>query len=413
MFRHRRNRGLKAGLSSRQIQQDSVPIMNQANPIPAAPKPRKPRAKKASAETATEAIQAVAAPSSETLLHVDLWTDKTPDAFQPIAAQMVSDLILGTAGTVQSSTESGLSASYRSTRQAVAAVRNLCLLIDGFSTTGNATIHAAFTLCYAGDLEHRSAPPTEPLRVLLIGAVCDVARTIPGLRFRELPPNAKAPHCATLELLTPAHHQRAASRPAPAPAALATPKPLAVSPQKPAKLPVRTPSSPAQPQPAPNPKRRMQIFAAVGAVALAAIIAFIFIPRTPAKSQLATTPATTPVAAATPPAPTPQPVPAPTVVATSKPPAEPHKQPSPAPPVKAKQPPPPQPEHETAPPPSSSGVTFSPDEIKRMIASAGKLSGDGNYDRAIALYDAVLRADRKNGAALEGRQRAVYNRDHR
>ena len=44
------------------------------------------------------------------------------------------------------------------------------------------------------------------------------------------------------------------------------------------------------------------------------------------------------------------------------------------------------------------GVTFSPDEIKRMIATADKLSGDGNYDRAIALYDAVLRADRKNGA---------------
>ena len=387
--------------------------MNQANPIPAAPKPRKPRAKKTSAETATETIQAVAAPSSETLLHVDLWTDKTPNPFQPLAAQMVSDLILGTAGTVQSSTESAISASYRSTRQAIAAVRNLCLLIDGFSTTGNATIHAAFTLCYAGDLEHRSAPPTEPLRVLLIGAVCDVARTIPGLRFRELPPNAKAPHCATLELLTPAHHQRAASRPAPAPAALATPKPLEVSPQKPAKLPVRTPSSPAQPQPAPNPKRRMQIFAAVGAVALAAIIAFIFIPRTPAKSQLAPTPGNHPgrrrYSSRADPTASPCPDRSRHIEATRRT----HKQPSPAPPVKAKQPPPPQPEHETAPPPSSSGVTFSPDEIKRMIASAGKLSGDGNYDRAIALYDAVLRADRKNGAALEGRQRAVYNRDHR
>ena len=244
--------------------------MNQANPIPAAPKPRKPRAKKTSPETATETIHAVAAPSSETLLHVDLWADKTPDTFQPIAAQMISDLILGTGGTLQSSTESGLFASYRSTRQAIAAVRNLCLLIDGFSTTGNATIHAAFTLCYAGDLEHRSSPPTEPQRVLLIGAVCDVARTIPGLRFRELSPNAKAPHCATLELLTPAHHQRSRhSASSPAPAALAT----ASKPRRGSRTPNASRSFqsarrqwPAQPQPAPNPKRRMQIFAAVGAV---------------------------------------------------------------------------------------------------------------------------------------------------
>jgi len=47
-----------------------------------------------------------------------------------------------------------------------------------------------------------------------------------------------------------------------------------------------------------------------------------------------------------------------------------------------------------------------------MIANADKLAGDGHYDRAITLYDAVLKADRKNAAALAGRQRAVYNRDH-
>jgi|GEM_PF-4442608 len=391
--------------------------MKQANSIPDAPKPRKPRAKKTSDETSTETIQAVAPLSPETLLHVDLWTDKTSDAFQPLAVQMVNDLILGTAGELQSSTDAAISASYRTTRQAIAAVRNLCLLIDGFSTTGHAGVHAAFTVCYAGDLEHRDSSPAVPQRVLLIGAICDAARTIPGLRFRELPASAKAPHCATLELLTPPHHQRAVAVPASAPAAPAIPKPVEVSPQKPAKLPVRTPAeSSQQSQPAPNPKRRMQIFAAAGGVVLAGIIAFVFLSRTPAKSQ----PAATPVAAVTPPAPTPQPAPArvsalpvaaPSVVPTAKPPAEPRKQPPV--PTKTKEPPPPQPEHETAPPPSSSGVTFSPDEIKRMIASADKLSGDGNYDRAIALYDAVLRADRKNGAATEGRQRAVYNRDHR
>jgi len=383
--------------------------MNHANPIPAAPKPRKPRAKKTPGEAPTETIQAAASPSSETLLHVDLWTDKTPNPFQPLAAQMVSDLILGTAGTVQSSTESAISASFRSTRQAIAAVRNLCLLIDGFSTTGNANLHAAFTLCYAGDLEHRSSPPTEPQRVLLIGAVCDVARTIPGLRFRELPPNAKAPHCTTLELLTPAHHQRAASRPTPA--ALATAKPLEVSPQKPAKLPVGTPSSSGQPEPASNPKRRMQIFAAAGVAGLVVIGGIVFALRPATKPQPAAVP--TRVATAVPAvAPPPQPATIAPAASTTKPgtPIEPRKQPPP--PAKVKQPTPPTPqEHET--PTSSSSVTFSPDEIRRMIASADKLSGDGNYDRAITLYDAVLKVDRKNAAALGGRQRAVYNRDHR
>ena len=48
-----------------------------------------------------------------------------------------------------------------------------------------------------------------------------------------------------------------------------------------------------------------------------------------------------------------------------------------------------------------------------MLARAEKLSGDGNYNGAIAVYDAVLRADRHNGPASEGRQRAIYNRDHR
>ncbi|HZL26824.1 MAG TPA: hypothetical protein VFC39_09860, partial [Acidobacteriaceae bacterium] len=94
-----------------------------------------------------------------------------------------------------------------------------------------------------------------------------------------------------------------------------------------------------------------------------------------------------------------------------------HKRPSPPP--KAKQPPPqqklkPSPaEHEAAQSPSSSGITFLPAEIKGMLARAEKLSGDGNYNGAIAVYDAVLRADRHNGPASEGRQRAIYNRDHR
>ncbi|HEY5329670.1 MAG TPA: hypothetical protein VIJ79_07295, partial [Acidobacteriaceae bacterium] len=231
--------------------------MKQATTIPATSKPRKPRAKKNPAET---------------LLHIDLWSDEPSNPLQPLAAQMVADLIRSTAGDLQNSTGATVSAAYPSTRQAIAAARSLCPLIDGFSTT----THAAFTLCYTGDLAHRDPSPAEPQRILLIGAICDTARTIPGLRFRELPPTA---NCATLELLTSPHHQRAAAPPL-------APKPLEAPSQTPAKLPVRSPSTPPQQSPAaPNPKRRIKIFAAAASVVLAGIIAFVFIPRPSAKSQ--------------------------------------------------------------------------------------------------------------------------------
>jgi hypothetical protein len=322
---------------------------------------------------------------------------------------MVSDLIRATAGDLQTCTDTTISASYKTTRQAIAAVRNLCLLVNGFS--GPTAIHAAFTLCYPGDREHRDPAPTQPQRILLIGAICEAARTIPGLRFRELAPTAG---CTTLELLAPPHHDMS-SRPERSEAEKSQHSPLLTPAPNLSSRPKSAPFADAAERPVglpavePNPKRRIQIFAAAGAIATIAIFAFVFIPRGSAKSQPAQPP--TPIAAVVPPAPTPQPTPAPPIAATPKPPAETHKQPPPPP--KTKQPPQPPPEHETAPPPSSSGVTFSPDEMKRMIASADKLSGDGNYDRAIALYDAVLRADRKNGAAAEGRQRAIYNRDHR
>jgi len=399
--------------------------MKQANTIPTPAKPRKPRVKKSSSESFTEtsSISAAAPASVETLLRVDLWTDNAspaPGAFQPIAAQMISDLILNSSGTIQACSDNAVCASYGSTRQAIAAVRKLCGLIDGFSSTADtAAVHAAFTLCHAGDGEnpsHRDLSQTEPQRVLLIGTICQAARTIPGLQFRELPAPSTAPHCTTIELLTPSHHVRSVvpkTAAVTAPAPIAKPTPATVPPQKsatppPAALPVRTPSTaPQQSNPAPDPRRRMRIFAGAGVAGLVAIGGIIFALRPAVKPQPAA-PLTT-VAAA--PAVTPQPQPA-TVVPVapvSKPstPAEPRKQPPPQP--KVKQPTPPE-EHET--PPSSSGVTFSPDEIRRMIASADKLAGDGHYDRAITLYDAVLKVDRKNAAALAGRQRAVYNRDH-
>jgi len=405
--------------------------MKQANTIPTPANPRKSRVKKSPSESLSEpyATPAAAPASAETLLHVDLWTDNASPAagaFQPVAAQMVNDLILGSSGTIQACSDNAVYASYGSTRQAIAAVRKLCGLIDGFSSTADtAAVHAAFTLCHAGDSESlslRDTSQTEPQRVLLIGAICQAARTIPGLRFRELPAPGQAPHCTTIELLTPPHHVPAVS---PQPAALAAaaptvptvkPRPVAGPPQKsvappPAKLPIRTPSAvPQQSSPAPDPKRRMLTFAGAGVAGLVVIGGIVFALRPTAKPQPAAAPIT---AAAALPAVTPQPQP--TTIAPVAPapksstPIEPRRQPT-APP-KVKQPTPP-PDHQAAPPPSSSGVTFSPDEIRRMIANADKLAGDGHYDRAITLYDAVLKADRKNAAALAGRQRAVYNRDH-
>ena len=51
-------------------------------------------------------------------------------------------------------------------------------------------------------------------------------------------------------------------------------------------------------------------------------------------------------------------------------------------------------------------------EIEQMIARADKLSGDGSYDKAITLYNLVLRQDGRNPDALSGRDRAIRNKRH-
>jgi hypothetical protein len=58
-------------------------------------------------------------------------------------------------------------------------------------------------------------------------------------------------------------------------------------------------------------------------------------------------------------------------------------------------------------------MTYSPVEINQIIARADKLSGDGNYDSAINLYNTVLKQDSKNLQARRGLDRAISNRQRR
>jgi hypothetical protein len=58
------------------------------------------------------------------------------------------------------------------------------------------------------------------------------------------------------------------------------------------------------------------------------------------------------------------------------------------------------------------GITFSPDEINRLIALADRESGDGKFDGAISTYKIVLKHDPSNARAKEGLARAIRNRDH-
>ena len=52
-------------------------------------------------------------------------------------------------------------------------------------------------------------------------------------------------------------------------------------------------------------------------------------------------------------------------------------------------------------------------EIDHMIARADKLAGDGSYDKAIFIYNMVLKQEGRNSAALSGRDRAIRNLSHK
>jgi hypothetical protein len=63
---------------------------------------------------------------------------------------------------------------------------------------------------------------------------------------------------------------------------------------------------------------------------------------------------------------------------------------------------------------SSGGVSvsYSPEQLNMLLDEAEKDSGDGNYDKAILKYDAILKHDPGNQRAKQGRERAIRNKNN-
>jgi hypothetical protein len=406
-----------------------------------------------------------------TVLQVDLWTDTHPSDRSsarsgeinvlPSALAMVGDLLSVTGGEIRNSSSSSLSASFRDTVQAVNAARRLQRLVRGFSSaSAEGPLYACFILTSAKETEdetdtdlHNSiaaVKQTQPAAVLFVGGICEAARSIPGLQFKDSDTNLLADgsdthHRTMLQLLPPVHMEGYVDEPIVTTVRVERKKPPAafvppagqpfVSSEVPPATKRKTASAVAAPAiksisasgseaGAPldidtslplkiNP--RWAIIGVSTVVLVASVLIFSPLlkgPSPPAPNQPHPAPPGGEKTSAPPPIPqgnentaTP---PKPEI--TTKPPT----------PVSAKQS---EPAHaRTSKEPNSDepkpvrggqhGVTFSPAEIDLLIARADKDTGDGNYDRAIQEYTTVLNQDPSNALAKKGLQKALRNKGH-
>jgi hypothetical protein len=162
--------------------------------------------------------------ASETLLQVDLWIDSMGDAGAdyPVpdsALALVSDLLAAEGDDVRESSPGSFSASFRDIARAVSAARHIQRLVTGYSRASTAgPVNACVTLMDAGEagsgltMSHpgdwSGLQRTNPGQVLFVGAICDSARSIPGLEFTELaasPEEIQSGGGAILQLLPPVH----------------------------------------------------------------------------------------------------------------------------------------------------------------------------------------------------------------
>ncbi len=58
------------------------------------------------------------------------------------------------------------------------------------------------------------------------------------------------------------------------------------------------------------------------------------------------------------------------------------------------------------------GMTFTSAELNALVAMADRDSGNGQFDKAIREYQAVLKREPGNVQAKEGLARAIRNRDN-
>jgi hypothetical protein len=401
-----------------------------------------------------------------TVVQITLWgrsdsaREHSPDnVYSPSpAAQMVCDLVNASNGELLARSNSGISASYKSVRQAVTAVRHMQQLVKGFSEAAAAgPLYTSFTLQYAdqladssdGDLSLVPSRRSESEAVFLVGNICSDARSIPGLRFKENTSTPQKNRGQVLELLSPTR----------SPQPLAVPSRIEIAPR------VKTPSSTAVASPSmvqpqvisaagqrlmtavkvPQAAKPVASFAildflasakttlanafrsrvVVGALVGVASVVFLGAtirhfaqskpqqqaqplplvrqPATPNPAPIAPAPSTAPAESVTaaPPTNTAGPPPSSPSVPALKPVVAPSPKPRPDP-------------KEPAPDkPQEASTKYTEAEIDHMIARADKLAGDGSYDKAIFIYNMVLKQEGRNSAALSGRDRAIRNLSHK
>jgi hypothetical protein len=429
-----------------------------------------------------------AAPNA-VLLQVHLWVGpKGASASEaadvpPPALAMAADLLQVRGGELRDSPAGSIAATFPDAVVAVNAARNLQRLVQGFSRAwqggalGGCTtlmrVDEARDGIDAGSLRGNQAlKQAHPGQVLLVGGLCEAARSIPGLEFRSIagvalgPLGKKGTARQALQLLPPLHMEGFVEEPfepkaveeAPAAAPAPVPVPpvaesrppayvLVSSPPsgKSAAVPAATPSSGSMtavplgatravpPAPAAadeiglfsreekasgNGKSRWVILGGVAAAVIAGILMFTLRrashPTPSPAQQMAAAASSEPAAAPANSVPASSEAPAPTPVVSTKTKANDAAHGKGA--AHATNAPAEQEATEPAPIEDirpAHGLTFTPAEINSLIAHADKDSGNGNFDKAIQEYRLVLSREPANDLAKRGLARALYNKEHR
>ena len=424
------------------------------------------RKKKASGSA--EGLPETPIPSIHVLLQVHLWTELGGDAPQS-AREMVGDLLSASSCEVRDGTSSSSStmASFVEPTLAVQAAWRLWRLVQGFSQaskTGH--LGGCFILSSLEEAHPEREMPLAKLfpvltrghsgQVLLVGSLCESVRAIPGLRFETvsdewMTPEAIRLYRTVLQLSPPVQMEGYVEEPIECWASAFESKPQAAVVEE-IRVPPMVAEAPAFDQATVielplviaqdtgstplsrngadqeiagfsrteiSAERKFPLrWTLVGcaAVAVVAVVAMIA-PRS--KRQDPSAKQSIPVAAD----------PVPTVAPASPPPVAlpptPVREPKAVEmPLKPKAPDTPREiaaakrkaagaAHDQAAEPEITrpgGVTFTVDEISRMLAMADKDAGDGYYDKAIQEYDTALKHDPSNARAKEGRAKAIRNK---
>jgi hypothetical protein len=397
----------------------------------------------------------------------------------PPALAMVADLLQVRGGELRDAGAGSIAASFGDPVVAVNAARNLQRLVLGFARAweggalGGCTtlrrVDEAGDGIDVGSLRDNAAlKQIHPGQVVLLGSLCEAARSIPGLEFRPIagvalgPAGKNGSARQALQLLAPLRMEGYVEEPFELKAVVREAAAAAEVPAQPAEPAVtsRPPayvltSSPASGKSAAAPASgsmstvpfgatravapvasagdeigafareekgsgsgfsRWAILGGLGAVAVAGVLIFTpVLKKTPHPAAAPAQPPAEP--AATIPAPAagagdvvPAAAAPPVVSTKGKTSDAAHGKGAPRAATAAAT----QQDAEAAEEPRPAhGLTFSAAEISSLIAHADRDSGNGNFDKAIQEYRLVLSREPSNDLAKRGLARALYNKEHK